>query len=121
LTPKLADPGPVADDAAGVELEDEQPAAAAATRAVAENSANVLFFMCRFLQDVFGAKAQRGPDRPGQAPREGGAAQAAGHGGTAWGAGRGACGPSSFRVSGECFLCSYLTIFASRKSFAFSS
>ena len=65
LTPKLADPGPVADDAAGVELEDEQPAAAAATRAVAENSANVLLFMCRFLQDVFGAKAQRVLDRPG--------------------------------------------------------
>src|SRR6516225_9370701 len=54
LVPKLADPGPEADDdAAGLEPEDEQPAAAAATRAVAEKSAKVLvlFFMCRFLQD----------------------------------------------------------------------
>jgi hypothetical protein len=65
LTPKLADPGPVDDEAAGVGLEDEQPAAAAATRAAAEKSVNVLYlFMCRFLQDVFGAKAQRVPERP---------------------------------------------------------
>jgi hypothetical protein len=39
LTPKLADPGPPADDdAAGVVPEDEQPAATPASRATAEKS-----------------------------------------------------------------------------------
>src|SRR5581483_12195622 len=54
LTPKLAVPGPVDDDAAGLEPEDEQPAATAATRAVAEKSAKVLRFMCAgSFKDVF--------------------------------------------------------------------
>jgi hypothetical protein len=64
LTPKFADPGDVDDDAAGEEPEDEQPAAAAVASAAADNSASVLRFMCRFLQDMVGAKAQRVPERP---------------------------------------------------------
>jgi hypothetical protein len=64
LTPKFADPGDADADAAGEELEDEQPAAAAVASAVADKSASVLRFMCRFLQDMVGAKAQRVPERP---------------------------------------------------------
>jgi hypothetical protein len=68
LTPKFADPGD-ADEAAGEEPEDEQPAAAAVARAAADKSASVLRFMCRFLQDIVDAKAQRVPERPGATPR----------------------------------------------------
>jgi hypothetical protein len=46
LTPKSADPGNADAVAAGEEPDDEHPAAAAATRATAEKSANLVLFMC---------------------------------------------------------------------------